>query len=203
MAVSSHATHVIDHPSEHLRQGLDTAVEGALWSFEPLRTTKSLIGIAVDPSGVVTLRGNVVSDMMRSVAGRLAASVPGVRAVTNELVSDAQIEDAAAEVLRDADGRLTTDRVDLVSRTGIVYLGGSVTSSDRAATEAALADAATRIEALPGVLKLIRAFEVVEGGEEAGREAEGSGTAPAAADAGATEIQERLRIWRERAAASG
>ena len=200
MTAVTHPVHPIDHPTEHVVQGLDTAVEGALWSYEPLRTTRSIIGVEAQPDGTVTLRGNVVSEMMRSMAGRLAAAVPGVTSVRNELVSDAVLESRVAEILFAQPVRLSTDRLDIESRLGTVFLGGSVVSPDTDAGRAALESAVAEIRDLPGLSLVIEQVDVVAGTDElaaaAGADDEDSGPTPEQAA-----MEERLRVWRERAAA--
>jgi hypothetical protein len=199
---AAHAAHSIDHPSAHLLQGLDTEVEGALWAFAPLRSSGSIIGITVGPDGLVTLAGNVVSDAMRDAAGTRAAAVPGVSRVQNSIVSDAAIGVEAAAILQQiADQPLMTDHVDVLARLGVLYVGGTVVAPDRERAEAALDDALVRMAQLPGVLSVIRDVTVVEG---SGQEAVMAAAPTPAAGAGPDPaISERLKVWRERAAAAG
>jgi osmotically-inducible protein OsmY len=177
-------------------------VSGALWDFEPLRTTKARVSVTADGAGVVTLEGNVCSDMLRAVAGRLAARVPGVSEVRNELVTDAQIASEVASELGHADVALFTDQLDVESRMGVVYVGGTVAAADRAAADAALNSVVARIATLPGVHEVFNRAVVVE----ASASAETAGESAAGGEAGGAEqaeMQERLRIWKERVAAKG
>ena len=75
-------------PDDELRQH----VYKALARFEPIRRVSlPQIGIEAE-KGVVTLRGHAASDTHKSVAAGLAADVPGVQAVRNELVSDGELQ---------------------------------------------------------------------------------------------------------------
>jgi hypothetical protein len=192
--------HAIDHESERISRGLASAVEGALWAFEPLRTTKSRLEVTAEPAGRVTLSGNVRSDMMRAMAGRIAARVRGVSSVDNALITDAAIEMQAAEVLGAGPAmQLFTDQVEVESRLGTVYLGGTLRAADVESARTALRDAIVKIEALAGVHGLIDKTEVVAGSAVAAAETtESAGAAAGAGDQAA--IQERLRVWKERAA---
>ncbi len=191
----------LEHPSEHVVQGLATAVEGVLWAFEPLRTTKSRVGVTADAAGGITLAGNVRSEMMKSIAGRLAGSVQGTTSVSNGLVSDAAIEARAAEALGAATIRLFTDQVDVESRLGTVYLGGRVATADQAGTRSAIEAAAGLIGALPGVHHVFNETVVVAAAADAAATSD-SGSAPDASGAADPAIQERLRAWKERVRAA-
>jgi osmotically-inducible protein OsmY len=194
--------HVMDHPSEHLVQDLATAVEGRLWRYDPLRQTGSLVAVRTADGGV-TLEGNVRSDTIKAVATRLARTVPGVRAVDNRLVSDSEVEIGVAVVLAmDPEVELYTDRVTVKSLLGEVYLGGQAVAPELATAERARDLAAERAAAVPGVRQVINEIRAVEGTE--------AGVVAAAADepaatgglsAAQQAIQERLAVWRERAAA--
>ncbi|MFQ5459867.1 MAG: BON domain-containing protein [Anaerolineae bacterium] len=189
--------------------GVAAAVHEALWRHEPLRTTKSRIEVEMDDRGSVVLRGNVATDILKDMAGRLAASAPGVAAVANELVSDSDLERQAAEALWSiGEAGLCTDSVDLQCRLGAVYLGGHVVAQDRQAAEGLLARVVAGIEALPGVRGVVAEAEIVESaagppGVAAPTAAPGGGGegTVGATVAGQLGTQERLGVWRERAAA--
>ncbi|MBK7780209.1 MAG: BON domain-containing protein [Ardenticatenia bacterium] len=87
MILASPHLEPIEHPSEHLRQNLSTAVEGALWRYDPIRQTRTSIAVS-EQDGVITLDGNIRGEMMKSVAGRIATGVTGVRRVINHLIAD-------------------------------------------------------------------------------------------------------------------
>jgi osmotically-inducible protein OsmY len=195
----SAADHALDHPSMHMVRDLASSVAGALWEFEPIRTTKSMIVVDAGADGVVKLSGNVRSDMLKSVAGRLAGRVAGVRRVDNMLVTDAEIEARVAGLLGHAESVLYTDRLNVESRLGTVYLDGVIASADRVAADAALAEVLGRIQGLPGVNDVIHRVQVVEASETG--VAVAAVETPAAGGAEMAEMQERLSVWRERAAA--
>ena len=159
---------LIDHPTEQLVQNLATAVEGALWAFDPIRQTNTLIDIAAE-DGVVRLSGNVRGDMLRSMAGHIAGKVPGVVRVINELVSDTRVEsDASIAVAMDPDVELTTDRISIKSFLGSVHLAGIVADPELATAEAKVARVIELVSAVPGVREVENHLHAVEGsGEDA------------------------------------
>lgn len=193
-----HPVHAIDHPSEHTLQGLETAVEGALWSFEPLRTTKSLIDVQASADGEVELTGNVRSDIMKAMAGRFAARVPGVTAVDNRIASDPEIESRVAAALGSGDLALFTDTIDVESRLGTVYLGGTVTTDEKEAAETRLEHVVAAIGDIDGVHAVINRAVVVEGTAEAAAE-EAEEATDGEVDEARAAMEERLSVWRERA----
>lgn len=89
---------------------------------------------AVVTGGTVTLRGTVQSAQERNVAERVAAAVPGVRAVRNDLAvqyattrTDAEIEADVRSRLR-WDARIDARNVQVSVRNGTVVLSGDVGS---------------------------------------------------------------------------
>jgi osmotically-inducible protein OsmY len=204
MTAAVSVKHTLDHPSEHLVRGLDTVVEGALWNYGPLRAARSLVSVTADADGSVTLSGNVVSRMMKSMAGRIASTVPGVTAVHDQLVTDSAIEEQAAGLLYSQDYRIFTDRLDLESRLGIVYLGGVMGAPDPAVAQAALDTALEQFRGLAGVREVISRVDIVSGGDEFAAMTQPE-TAVGEAEGGPERamMEERLRVWRERAAARG
>ncbi|MGB0385411.1 MAG: BON domain-containing protein [Ardenticatenaceae bacterium] len=71
---------------------LRDAVERAIMSYHPIRTSETDINIDVQANDQVILNGYVRTDVMRSVASRLARNVRGVRSVRNNLYSDTDLE---------------------------------------------------------------------------------------------------------------
>jgi osmotically-inducible protein OsmY len=197
--------HPIDHPSEHLVQNLATAVEGTLWRYDPIRQTNSILAVsALD--GVVTLSGHVRSEVMRSVAGHLARTVPGVREVLNRIVTDTALEGHVAVALAtDPEVGLLTDQVAVKSLLGEVYLGGVSLAPELATAEAARAKAEAVARTVPGVREVVNEIRAVEGSAAHALAAEDDEGAAVPAGGGAADQarQERLRVWRERAAARG
>jgi len=195
---------MIEHPSEHLKQDLSTAVEGVIWGFDPIRQTNALLDITTE-GGVVTLSGNVRTATMKDIAGRLAYTVPGVRGVVNHFVTDTDIENRAALALALApDLEVYTDRVSVKSFLGTVSLTGAVAAPAKADAEAKRARIEVLVAALPGVNAVINQVQAVEGAGDTVALAEEDAAAGAPAPAGdQAAIQERLAIWRERARAAG
>ncbi|MFN8423723.1 MAG: BON domain-containing protein [Anaerolineae bacterium] len=174
-------THMIDHPSEHLVQGLDTAVEGALWAYQPIRQSNCAIDIQVE-GNVVTLDGNIRGSLLKAMAGEIASRVPGVSRVVNRLVSDTDIEHEAAVQLTMEEGLdLTTDHVAIKSLLGTVYLGGMIFADTLAAAEALKARAESLIGGMPGVRAVVSSVTAVEGSPDSFAAPADSGPAPAAA----------------------
>jgi len=195
------AERMIEHPSEHLVQNLATTVEGAIWAFDPIRQSNAILRVTAD-GGVVTLSGNMRSDIMKGVAARLARTVPGVRDVRNGLVTDTAIESQAALAMALEPGlEVLTDRMSVMSLLGVVDLGGAIVAPSRADAEAKRERVVALVGALPGVRAVLNNLQAVEGtGESAGAvEEDGAAAAPA----GQAEIQARLEVWRERAKAAG
>ncbi len=78
---------------------LREAVERAIKSYDPIRTSETEIGVDVMSNGDVTLNGHVRTDVMRSVAAQLARTVNGVRSVRNLLLSDSALEIAVGQTI--------------------------------------------------------------------------------------------------------
>lgn len=156
--------HLIDHPTEHIRQGLETAVEGALWGFAPIRQSLTLLDIRSDGSGGIRLSGNIRSDAMKAIAARIARGVPGVRSVDDQLHSDSRLESAiATAVAEDPDVRLYTDTLAISSILGTVYLGGVIAREDLAEAERLRARAVELARGTPGVLAVVDNVRAVQG----------------------------------------
>jgi osmotically-inducible protein OsmY len=201
MTAALMAQHPIEHPAEHLTQDLATAVEGALWAYDPIRQTGSIIGVMTEGE-VITLSGHVRSTMMKALAGRLARTVPGVGAVKNELLADPEIECRAAVALAmDPAVGLTTDRMNVASLLGNVYLSGYAAAPDLAQAEAAVARAEQVVREVAGVEAVFNELlPVVAAADGQAVEVE----EVVAASGGISDaMQARLAVWRERAAARG
>ena len=99
---------------------------------EPV-TGESALAVEVS-GGTVTLRGTVQSAQERIVAGRVAAAVPGVRALRNDLAIQYATTRSDAEIEADVRGRLRWDaridarNVQVSVRNGTVVLSGHVGS---------------------------------------------------------------------------
>ena len=70
---------------------LRDTIKRAIMSYHPIRTSQTAIDIDVQDKNI-TLNGYVRTDVMRSVASRLAKNVRGVRSVRNNLYSDTDLE---------------------------------------------------------------------------------------------------------------
>jgi hypothetical protein len=136
------------------------------------------------------------------MAGRLAVRVSGVTAVQNGLVTDAHIASEVSVLLGQADVALFTDQLDVESRMGVVYVGGTVAAVDRAAAEAALNKVVAGLADLSGVHEVFNRAVVVEA-SAAAQDASAVPEGRTAGGAEQAEMQERLRIWKERVAAKG
>ncbi|MCE7937742.1 hypothetical protein DCC79_05000 [bacterium] len=196
-------TAMIEHPSQRLIQNLATAVEGAIWAYDPIRQTNTILRVSAD-DGVVTLAGNMRSSIMTNMAGRLAAGVPGVRRVVNALVSDTDIESrAAVAVAMDPDAGVLTDRISLFSILGTVEMDGVIAAPTLAAAEALRQRVEAIVRAVPGVHGVINQIQAVEGAADVAA----GGDEEAAPAGGPSEaqlaMQERMAVWRERAKAAG
>ena len=112
--------------------------------FDPLEA--AAIGVSVN-QGIVTLRGRVPSTELKLAAERMAQSVPGVRAVANDLDApapaelppdDSQLAEAAANALTWYRA-VPHDTVQVTVRGGWVTLTGTVSRlSERGAAERAI-----------------------------------------------------------------
>jgi osmotically-inducible protein OsmY len=141
----------------------------AALNFDPINA--AAIGVSVS-QGVVTLRGGVHSFEQRVAAERLAHSVPGVRAVANELdlpagarelqPDDSLIAEAAANALVWYRA-VPHDAVQVIVRDGWVTLTGTVARmSERGAAERA-------IRRLRGVRGISNAVTVIDDADAARR----------------------------------
>lgn len=167
MTLASPKLEWIDHPSERLQQNLATAVEGALWRFDPIRQTRTSIAVT-EAAGVVTLEGNIRGEMMKAVAARIAYGVPGVQRVVNRLVADSEIErDIALRLAMDPEVEITTDRVSVRVIMGQVALGGRVFAPTQAEADALKAKVEALAAAVPGVAGFSSEVQAIEGDESA------------------------------------
>ena len=154
---------LIEHPTEQVVQSLASDVEGELWAFDPLRVSNTVLQVSAE-GGVVTLDGNVRGDMMKSVAGQLAARVDGVTEVRNRLVSDPVLEsDIAMAIAMDPDCGVFTDELTISSLLGVVYLGGLIARESLEDAEAARDRAVEVAAEVPGVRDLANAIRVAQG----------------------------------------
>jgi len=161
MAVNAH---MIDHPTEHIRQGLATAVEGALWRFAPIRQSLTLLDVRSDGGGGIRLAGNIRSDALKAIAARIARGVPGVSSVDDQLHSDSMLESAiATAVAEDPDTRLYTDTLAISSILGTVYLGGVIAREDLAEAERVRARAVELARGTAGVVSVVDNIRAVQG----------------------------------------
>lgn len=167
MSVVMPQRHLIEHPSEHIARSLATAVEGALWRYDPIRQTNTRIEVsAVD--GVIHLDGNVRSAIMKSIATRLAVDVPGVRQVVNRLVADPEIErDIAMRMAMDPEIEVTTDKATVTAQSGSVVLGGRLFAVTQAEADAMRERIEVMAGNVHGVREVINEIEAIEGDESA------------------------------------
>jgi len=188
------------HLTESLQHDLGATVEGALWTYDPLRLSEARLTVGAE-EGVVTLGGNVRSNAHKAMAGRLAARVPGVRGVVNAVASDTDIEAEVAQAQAQApDAAILTDRINLKSLVGRLYLGGRVVAPDLASAQALRRRAEELARAVPGVVDVLNQIEAAQGAAVPGAPPAAAPADPPSAQADEV-MQARLRVWRERAAA--
>jgi osmotically-inducible protein OsmY len=141
----------------------DEAIHAAVLEeldWDPQVSAKD-VGVQVD-DGVVTLTGTVHTYGEKLAAERAASRLQGVRAVADDLAvkwvgasDDTDIAKAAAAAL-EADVRVPSDRIDVVVKTGLVTLAGTVDWDYQRA--AAVAD----VRHLPGVHGVVTEIRVVQ-----------------------------------------
>ena len=119
------------------------AIRRALWDYEPLRATRTVLDVEVE-DGRVRLSGRMRTEAMKEVAEYMLMRLPNVRAVRNDVVTDPGVVRAVADALA-ADDRLAPHCIRVEVRNGDVTLVGAV--PDEALTRRAEAVAA----AVPGV----------------------------------------------------
>ncbi len=127
-------------------------VESALWREPRYRVHgHNSLGFEID-QGLVTLRGHATSRMFRSQIAAVVQAVPGVKAIQNNLVADADLTTAVAQALgRD---RLTRpQQLRVGAHAGWITLAGKVPSE---AVQTAAASAAAALASVRGVLSLPR-----------------------------------------------
>jgi osmotically-inducible protein OsmY len=134
---------------------LQERVTQAIQGLVMVRETRAPITVLAQ-DGVVTLKGNVLSEVMRRAVQYMAATTPGVTKVIDELYDDPSIEFAVAAAL--ADGVLAGRSIITTCYRGEVTLTGEVGSEDE---RAAAMEAATRID---GVRTVVDHLQVASGG---------------------------------------
>jgi hyperosmotically inducible protein len=114
-------------------QSITAAVQRALSAREPLRISIPQVEVQ-SAEGVVTLSGFEPSYTLRRLAEEVAASVPGVREVRNELSSDPEVEQSVALTLTQAPRtREVSPWIQVKAIMGVVLLSGDVPSKEVAA----------------------------------------------------------------------
>lgn len=109
---------------------LRAKVEERLYRYDPLRVNFHLIRVEAR-DGRVILDGVVPSTAMKRMAETLARSIPGVREVQNDLVSDPEIEaEFGLRLAADPDLSPPQARVLATSVQGDVTLAGWVPSEE-------------------------------------------------------------------------
>jgi osmotically-inducible protein OsmY len=129
-------------------------VEAALWSNPSIRTLERA-SLSVDVrEGEVFLAGHVASSMLRRRIGDLVAAVPGVVAVHNDIVADADLATAVAQALA-SDSRTRSHLIRVGTFHGWVRLSGEAPEAVAQAAE----EVASRVPHVRGVLDLPRAAD--------------------------------------------
>jgi hypothetical protein len=147
---------ILHHPTELLdvKDPLERAVLEALWEYDPIRHFELPIEVKVQ-DGVVELRGYVRTRTSKTVAGELARSVPGVRQVQNNLISDTELDMAVAMALaNDERTREYCPQILVRVMLGTVHLVGHVPSAE---VKAAAEEVARSVPGVRGVLNRLEA----------------------------------------------
>ena len=143
------AEHLVIPASEQLEQNLAARVEQALWADSRLRSSDTLVRVSATRDGAVTLEGHVRGDILRYLCGRLAAQVPGVRAVTNRVVADTDLEnDVAMALALDPGVQTFTDQLVVKVILGVAQLTGVIAAADLSAADAVAAGGDSADEAV-------------------------------------------------------
>lgn len=133
---------------------LRDAVERAILSYAPIRTSETQINIDVK-GAEVTLNGYVRTDVMRSVATQLARGVQSGLHVRNQLLSDSDLEIAVAQAIDLKLGSYIVPMMPIVRVImGHCFLRGPV-PSDKA--KEMIAQTAAKV---PGIVRVDNSLEV-------------------------------------------
>jgi hypothetical protein len=139
---------------------LRDAVERAILSYAPIRTSETQINVDVRGSEV-TLNGYVRTDVMRSVATQLARGVQSGIHVRNLLLSDSDLEIAVAQAVELKLGTYIIPVMPIVRVImGHCFLRGPVPSEN---AKTLIAETATRV---PGIKHVENSLEVDPGAIE-------------------------------------
>lgn len=102
---AAEARNALDKVGDKIRETKTTgSVKAAFELNRELGTAK--IDVDADENGAVTLKGQVPSEQVRALAGRVAAAVPDVKSVSNQLAVNASLPGA------DAGGRTMGESLD-------------------------------------------------------------------------------------------
>ena len=108
---------------------LQNVVQKSIRKDSLVRESRVPVTVAVD-GGIVTLRGNVLSETMRERVLFATAVTPGVRKVVDQLHSDPEIAKNLARALAD-DPVLKSGDIKPLSYQGIVTLSGTVPGEEQ------------------------------------------------------------------------
>jgi osmotically-inducible protein OsmY len=133
-----------------LEEDLLSAIEDALWRYEPVRSRALPIDVTLKGDGVVGVHGNAPTRIIKESILGLVSSIAGVERVEDDLQADPAIEVGVAEALATdpTTAHLPPGAIQVFADLGIVVLVGSLEAADRSA---ALRVAA----AIPGVRRVI------------------------------------------------
>jgi len=160
------AVEMLDPPMVAASDDLARAVDAAMRRYTPLRASKPRLEVRSEGSAI-HLTGNVRSETLKSLADQLAARVPGVTSVVNELVSDDSLErEIALQLATDDVTSSFTDQLRLKSLNGLVYLGGAIARESMADAEAAVERALEIARGVDGVRGVVGTLRAVEGSAE-------------------------------------
>lgn len=89
---------MIETPTQQL-EDLQTAVDEALWQYDPVRGALWELRAVARSEGVVEISGHVRSRVIRDGVLEVLGAVPGVSRVVDQLVADPDLETSAARAL--------------------------------------------------------------------------------------------------------
>jgi osmotically-inducible protein OsmY len=135
------------------------SIRQTLWAYEPLRATRPILDISVR-DGLVRLQGRVRTSAIKEIAEFLLLRIPGIRAVSNDLISDPEVVRAVADAIA-ADPELGPTCPIIESRDGVVVLAGTMPSEELSRRVAEVAAAVPTVVTVNNVLRVLPPQAVV------------------------------------------
>lgn len=133
---------------------LSRSVMDALWRSEPIRARDLRSLEVVARGGTVLLRGVVATEAHKYAAAQLARAVPGVVSVTNELLTDDNLERSIAVALA-LNSATRQHRIAVRVASGVASLYGAVPSAEIADGARAAAGAVNGVRQVESRLQVV------------------------------------------------